>query len=136
MVTGGERLLHRTEGEHSSTGKTKLQREKSTGREVWRAALQEGAGSAVPRAGSGPWLRAGGRADPTRAVQQQGLFLFGPWSTEQRAPAQRGDCDTFSSPLNPDHSLPSPEHPDCSYTFLINVINGNQSFQLGMKPYE
>lgn len=40
IVTGGERLEDRTEGENSSTGKTKLQRKKSKPREVWKQALQ------------------------------------------------------------------------------------------------
>lgn len=82
----------------------------------------------------------GHRADPTAAPghwSSRELFLFGPWSMEQWAPASRcklgrvcvapaqcGGGDRLS-PFNPDHSLPSPEHPDCSYTFLINIINGD-----------
>lgn len=76
----------------------------------------------------------------TRAAEQQGMVSLWPLEhggavgTSQQvqtvqsmcvAPAQCVGGDSFLSPLNPDHSLPSPEHPDCGYTFLINVINGN-----------
>lgn len=73
----------------------------------------------------------GCRADPTVALGQRSsreLFLFGPQSMEEQwapasrckvgrvcvAPAECGGGRSFLSPLNPDHSLPSPEHPDCS----------------------
>lgn len=94
---------------------------------------------AAAAAGSGPWLWAGGRADPTVAPgqQQQGIVSLWPLEhgavgTSQQVQAGQGVWHQHSvvvvvslSPLNPDPSLPSPEHPDCSYTFLIKVINGN-----------
>lgn len=143
IVTAEKRLLDRTEGENSSTGKTKLQRKKSKQREVWKQALRGWEqGVLCPGQRQGRDRGCGAEQTPpwhlgsTTAGNCSSLALRARSSGHQPAGASWAGCvwhqqcggggDSFLSPLNPDHSLSLPEHPDCSYTFLINIINGNE----------
>lgn len=136
IVTGGERLEDRTEGENSSTGKTKLQKKKSKQREVWKKALQGWErGVLCPRQwhrqGQDHGCGAGVQSRPHRGTwvaQQQGIVSL--WPSEhggavgisQQVQAGQGVCGTsrvrwwsqFLISFESDQSLPSPEHPDCS----------------------
>lgn len=132
-------MLDRTEGENGSTGKTKLQRKKSKQRGVWKQALR-GRDRECCAQGRGQDRGCGQGAEQTPpwhlGMEQQGIVSLWPLEhgavgTSQQVQAGQGGWHQHSvvvvslSPLNPDPSLPSPEHPDYGYTFLIKVINGN-----------
>lgn len=104
IVTAEKRLLDRTEGENSSTGKTKLQRKKSKQREVWKQALRGWEqGVLCPGQRQGGTV-AVGQSRPHRgtwAAQQQGIVPLWPSEhgavgTSQQVQAGQGVCGTSS----------------------------------------
>lgn len=76
MVTGGERLVDRTEGENSSTGKTELQRKKrNSGKKPCK-----GGSSGVRSVAVGQGVQSRPPVAPGQEKSRE-LFLFGPQST-------------------------------------------------------